>query len=243
MTISRFKFLTDVAENSPFTPQYAEDILVRIAHHSAAIEGNTLTVSDTITLLIDDLTPSAGRPMKDLYEVANHREALATVITHAFGTDKLSTGFIRLVHQELLDHIMEDRGKWKSTGNAILGAKIDTAPPEKVPWLMEQWAENASWQADNIQPEYFARAVADAHADFEQIHPFADGNGRTGRMLLMWQSLRATGIPIIIEVEQRERYIKALRDNDRDDLAALVAQQWAVERDRAASFGVQIGES
>ena len=82
---------------------------MRIAHHSSAIEGNSLTVPDAITLLVDELIPSGGKPLRELYEVANHREALARIITHAESDERLTGTFIRQLQADLLDHIRDDR--------------------------------------------------------------------------------------------------------------------------------------
>ena len=101
---------------------------------------------------------------------------------------------------------------------------------------MEQWAQNAQWQAENLKGSAAVEAIAGSHADFERIHPFADGNGRTGRMLLMWQTLKAFGLPVIIEVDSRPRYIAALTDDDRTALATLVGTCLLDERERAARF-------
>lgn len=236
MTISRERFLAAVEASQQFTPQYADDVLVRIAHHSAAIEGNTLTLADTISLLVDERIPTAGKPMRELYEVANHREALASTIGSAFSGTPLTSAFIRQLHGELMDHIHEDRGQWRKTQNAILGSGIETVAPAEVPWLMEQWAENASWQADNLRGRDALSAIADAHIAFEQIHPFADGNGRTARMLIMWQALRTLGTPLIIEVDQRSQYIDALKTENRNALTALFGQQYLRERERQKRF-------
>jgi len=232
MTLSRAQFFDIIERTEKFTPTYADDVLVRIAHHSSAIEGNTLTLADTVSLLIDERTPSAGKPLRELYEVANHREAFASAVQHAFSGEPLTTAFVRQIHGELMDHILEDKGKWKASENIILGAKHDTAPPSKVPWLMEQWVENASWQASNLTGPDVLLAIADAHIDFERIHPFADGNGRTGRMLIMWQALRALATPIIIEVGQRPSYIGALQEGDRVALTQLLTRQYLREQKR-----------
>jgi len=236
VTLSRAAFFAAVERAGYLSPAYAEDILVRIAHHSAAIEGNTLSVADAITLLVDERIPTSGKTMRELYEVANHRQAFASVVEHAFASEPLTSVFVRRLHSELMDHLLEDRGQWKGADNAIVGASTETAAPSRVPWLMEQWAENASWQAGNLRGAYALKAIAQAHVDFEQIHPFADGNGRTGRMLLMWQALRAFGLPIIVEVGQRATYIDALQRDDQNALTALLAQQLLLEQGRAGRF-------
>lgn len=236
MTLTRAAFFDQIAKTERLAPDYAEDLLVRIAHHSSAIEGNSLTVPDAITLLVDELIPSGGKPMRELYEVANHREALARVVTHAFSGEQLTGTFIRQLQADLLDHIRDDRGEWKTTQNAILGARTETAAPNEVPWLMDQWAENAQWQSENLAGASAISAIASAHADFERIHPFADGNGRTGRMLIMWQTLKTFGVPLVIEIDQRERYIAALYDDDRVALTDLLADRLLAERERVTRF-------
>ena len=233
MTLTRAEFFSVIDRAGHLGAAYAEDVLVRIAHHSDAIEGNTLTVSDTVTLLVDERIPTSGKTMRELYEVANHREAFASTVEHAFSGESLTTTFVRQVHAELMDHLHDDRGRWKTSQNAILGTTTETAAPSQVPWLMEQWTENASWQASNLHGGDAVRAIADAHIRLEQIHPFADGNGRTGRMLLMWQALRALGSPIIIEPDQRPTYLEALRLDDHDALTRLLAQQLLSEQQRA----------
>lgn len=238
MTLTRNAFFAQIAQAEHLTPEYAEDLLVRIAHHSSAIEGNSLTVPDAITLLVDELIPSGGKTMRELYEVANHREALARVVTHTASGQRLTGTFIRQLQADLLDHIRDDRGQWKTTQNAILGARTETADPGEVPWLMEQWAENSQWQAENLTGSEALSAIASAHAEFERIHPFADGNGRTGRMLIMWQTLKAFDLPIVIEIDQRENYIKALHDDDRVALTDLLADRLIDEQERATRFGV-----
>jgi Fic family protein len=168
MTLTRTAFFEQIPE--PFTDDYAEDLLVRVAHHSSAIEGNTLTVSDTITLLVDERIPTSGAPLRELYEVANHREAVARTAAHAFSGDRLTSTLIRQLQADLLDHISDDRGGWKTAQNAILGSTVETAEPTAVPHLMEQWAENAQWQAENLKGSAAITAIADAHAEFERVH-------------------------------------------------------------------------
>ena len=236
MTFTHAAFFAAVERAGSLSPAYAEDILVRIAHHSAAIEGNTLTVADAVTLLVDERIPTSGKTMRELYEVANHREAFASTVEHAFAGEPLTSVFVRRLHSELMDHLLEDRGQWKEADNAIVGARTETAAPSRVPWLMEQWVENASWQAGILRGANALQAIAQAHLDFERIHPFADGNGCTGRMLLMWQALRVFAIPIIIEVGQRTAYIDALQRDDQDALTALLAQQLLLEQSRAEQF-------
>lgn len=76
------------------------------------------------------------------------------------------------------------------------------------------------------------------HLRFERIHPFADGNGRTGRALMIWSCLHEGLIPIVIEKEQRGRYINALNRNDTKELTALALSIQEKESERMKIFSV-----
>lgn len=236
MTITRDEFSKLVLKTDILKPEYALDVLVRMAHHSSAIEGNTLTLSDTISILADDITPNSSKSMRELYEVANHREAFAVVLNKIYAKESIDTSFIKVVQANLMDHIREDGGKFKTTQNAILGADFTPTKPSDTPILMEQWVENFNFQLNSLNPEDFIDAMANQHIQFEKIHPFPDGNGRTGRMLLLFESVNKFGVPVIIKLDQREEYIDLLKDNDIDSLSNLFARNILEEQDRILRF-------
>ncbi|WP_239396067.1 Fic family protein, partial [Frankia sp. CiP3] len=175
MTWTRQEFLAEVARAGVLSPDYAEDVLVRLAHHSAALEGNTLTLADTITLLVDERVPVAGTPVRELYEVANHYEALARILQAVADDEPLTTDLVRDLHTALMDHLAHDRGQYKTSSNIVTGASWQPAPPARVPELMLQWADQAEWQTANLDNEALLEAIAGGHVAFERIHPFSDG--------------------------------------------------------------------
>ncbi|EFC81343.1 Fic family protein [Parafrankia sp. EUN1f] len=129
MTWTRPEFLADVARTGILSPEYAEDVLVRLAHHSTAIEGNTLTLADTITLLVDERVPVAGTPVRELYEVTNHYQALARLLTAVADGEPLTTDLVRDLHSALMDHLTHDRGQYKTSSNIVTGASWRPPPP------------------------------------------------------------------------------------------------------------------
>jgi Fic family protein len=235
VTWTRQEFLADVADTGVLSPGYAEDVLVRLAHHSAAIEGNTLTQADTITLLIDERVPVAGTPVRELYEVSNHYQALARILRAVADGEPLTSDLVRDLHAALMDHLAHDRGRYRTSSNIVTGASWQPAPPERVPELMLQWADQAEWQTANLDNETLLEAIASGHIAFERIHPFSDGNGRTGRAIIAYQTIRRFGFPAIVQVTRRPGYIAMLNTQDTPALTRLLAVSLADEAGRAAA--------
>jgi Fic family protein len=97
---------------------------------------------------------------------------------------------------------------------------------------MRQWADQAESQTANLDNEPLLEAIAGAHIAFEHIHPFSDGNGRTGRAIIAYQTIRRFGFPAIIQIAQRPAYISMLDAKDTPTLTQLVAAALAAETDR-----------
>ncbi len=232
MTWARERFLIEAARTGLFSPDYAEDVLVRLAHHSSAIEGNTITLGETVTLLVDELSPP-GRSIREVYEVANHREGLVVALRAITDDEPLTEQLVREMHASLMDHLVADRGEYKSSGNAIVGATFTPTPPERVPEAMRQWAEQASWQTRSLDGAPLLEAIAGNHILLERIHPFSDGNGRTGRIVVAYQTIVRFGAPAIITADMRAEYLRLLADEDAAGLATLLARLLADELERA----------
>ncbi|WP_250285378.1 MULTISPECIES: Fic family protein [unclassified Frankia] len=235
MTWTRQEFLAEVARAEVLSPEYAEDVLVRLAHHSAAIEGNTLTLADTITLLVDERVPVAGTPVRELYEAANHYQALARILRAVADDEPLTTGLVLDLHAALMDHLAHDHGRYKTSSNIVTGASWRPAPPSRVRELTLQWADQAEWQTVNLDNEALLEAIAGAHIAFERIHPFSDGNGRVGRAIIAYQTIRRFGFPAIVQVTQRPAYIAMLDTQDTPALTRLLAVSLADEANRRAA--------
>jgi Fic family protein len=235
VTWTRQEFLVEVTNTGVLSPEYAEDVLVRLAHHSAAIEGNTLTLADTITLLVDERVPVAGTPVRELYEVTNHYQALARILSAVAEGEPLTTSLVRDLHAALMDHLTHERGQYKTSSNIVTGASWQPAPPARVPELLLQWVDQAEWQTANLDDEALLEAIAGAHIAFERIHPFSDGNGRTGRTIIAYQTIRRFGFPAIVQVTQRPAYITMLDAQDTPGLTRLLAVALAEEATRRAA--------
>lgn len=219
-----------------FSEAYRDDVLVRMAYHNSAIEGNTITLPETVSILLDGTTPG-NKSIREFYEIENHREAFQYILNLYGHAEKLTVPMIKDMHSLLLDRLQHDRGNFKKNQNAIVGAEFKTASPEQTPMLMEQWVENTNYQlshADSFEDKL--HILAESHIVFERIHPFSDGNGRTGRLVLMYQSLMEFGVPIVMINNNRAIYIQALANQDIEALSSMFHESIRYEKERIEQF-------
>ena len=216
--------------------EYIDDLLVRIAYHSSAIEGNTISLADTVTILLHETIP--GKVSKrEFYEIENHKQALEYVIYQLENNESLSLNIVRGIHTQLMDHLNFDRGMWKTHDNAIVGADFNTASAHDVPYLMKQWIDNLNYRLHQSKTdEEKIKHILEMHIDFERIHPFSDGNGRTGRLLIIYSLLEHDISPIIIPVDLKPDYIRFLANKDSEGLYNLLYPIALEESKRRKAF-------
>ena len=218
-------------EKLPF--EYMEDILVRMAHHSTAIEGNTLTQAETISILIHNFIPR-DMSEREYYEVKNYRKAFNTLLE---ADRKTTTELIKKYNKYIMENLHDLNGKFKTTQNLILGAEFEPTKPYLVPFEIEDWCNNLSYRLDNAKTnEEKVEIIMDQHIKFEKIHPFNDGNGRIGRLLIIHSCLKEGLEPIIIPKEEKGKYINLLASENLKELTKWALQLQEKERDRIEKF-------
>ncbi len=216
------------------TDEYLQDLMVRMAHHSTAIEGNSLTQGETKSVLIDEYIP---RPMdlRELNEVLNYKALLPYLLEHQ--KEEITLSGIKDINEIIMNNIDSRGGQFKVIANAIIGADFTPTPPYMVPEELKKWVDDLSWRLENsADDDGKIFSIMDQHLRFECIHPFADGNGRTGRALIIWSCLHEGLIPIIIEKEQKKAYINALNRSDAKGLFSLAKEIQEKEKERMALF-------
>ena len=217
-------------EKLPF--EYMEDMLVRMAHHSTAIEGNTLTQAETISILIHNFIPR-DMSEREYYEVKNYRKAFNTLLE---ADRKITTELIKKYNKYIMENLHDLNGKFKTTQNLILGAEFEPTKPYLVPFEIENWCNNLSYRLDNAKTnEEKVEIIMDQHIKFEKIHPFNDGNGRTGRLLIIHSCLKEDLEPIIPK-EEKGKYINLLASENLKELTKWALQLQEKERDRIEKF-------
>ena len=216
-----------------FPFEYMEDILVRMAHHSTAIEGNTLTQAETISILIHNFIPR-DMSEREYYEVKNYRKAFNKLLE---ADRKITTELIKKYNKYIMENLHDLNGKFKTTQNLILGAEFEPTKPYLVPFEIEDWCNNLSYRLDNAKTnEEKVEIIMDQHIKFEKIHPFNDGNGRTGRLLIIHSCLKEDLEPIIIPKEEKGKYINLLASENLKELTKWALQLQEKERDRIEKF-------
>lgn len=181
---------------------------VRFTYHSNALEGNTLTQSETELVLTTGITVG-GKTLQEHLEVIGHRDAIAYIETLGQQTTPISEWEIRQIHSLILRTIApEEAGNYRTLDVQAAGTGY-IYPPHY--FLSDLMADFIVWLnsevVETLHPVLYA---AQAHYRFVSIHPFRDGNGRVGRLLMNLLLLRA-GYPIvIISTQNRQQYIEGL---------------------------------
>jgi len=217
---------------------YLDDILVRLAHHSAGIEGNTISLPATVSIILNGTLPiSSGATVREFYEIENHKQAFSNMLDHLENNDTLSVSIIKEIHADLTDRLQYDKGQFKKNENLIIGAEFQTASPSETPFLVQQLVDNLDYRLENATTEEEKlESVLDTHIQFERIHPFSDGNGRTGRMLMNYSLLQEGFPPLIIEKETKATYVELLAKQDVSGFLSFAQEILAKEKKRMQSF-------
>lgn len=207
------------------TDEYIRDLLVRMAHHSTAIEGNTLTLDENISILIKYYIPKE-MPEKSYNEVRNYRELFPILLDLLDKKEKeIKVEEIKDYNKIIMANLSDDAGQYKKVANIILGAEFEPIKPYQVPYVMQEWCDNYNFRIKNAKTdEEKVEIILDQHIKFERIHPFGDGNGRTGRLLIIDSCLRENLVPIIIPKEDKTKYIEFLANEDSKNFT-----KWALE--------------
>lgn len=180
----------------------AQEFVVEYTYNSNAIEGNTLTLRET-DLVLRGLT-IGEKPLKDHLEVVGHKEAFDFVRELVREKRPLTETVIKQIHSLVLTDKKDDRGVYRRIPVYIAGAK--TAPVQ--PYLIAPKTEQLLTAYQNDK-EHIVSRLARLHLEFESIHPFIDGNGRTGRLLVNLELMKAGFPPIDIKFTDRKAYYNA----------------------------------
>lgn len=179
-----------------------EEFTVEYTYNSNAIEGNTLTLRET-DLVLRGLTIDR-KPLKDHMEAVGHKEAFDYICELVQEKSLLSEKVIKQVHFLVLADKRQDRGVYRRVPVRILGAQHEPVQPYLIQPKMEELL--LEYGADQ---SHIVTKLARFHIEFERIHPFIDGNGRTGRLLVNLELMKAGYPPIDIKFKDRLAYYQA----------------------------------
>ncbi len=192
---------------------------ISITHHSNAIEGISLSYGETKTLLETGKT-AHNKPIDEQLIILGFAEAYDVIIREANDKSKtLNSSFIKDLHYLIFSNaqrispqlIRKPIGAYRTDEARIVGAEIELTLPHKI----SQEIKNLLYRFPSNQ--LTLEQIAEFHALYERIHPFADGNGRTGRLLMSFQCIQNNLIPPLIENENRSKYLECLNAYQNDN--------------------------
>jgi len=181
-------------------PDIRDQFILKLTYHSNSIEGSTLTEPDTAAILFNN----AALPNKSLaeqLEAKNHQTALNYLFNHIAKKEKINEALVLKLHSILMNGVRLDAGVYRSHGVRITGVNLPTANYMSVPKLISEVIARITPKTKDI-----IALSAGVHSNFEHIHPFGDGNGRVGRLLMNAMLLNANFAPAIIRQEQKQLY-------------------------------------
>lgn len=213
-------------KNSKALAEIAIAEIPEMVYNSNAIENSTLTLEDTEKILLDNIVPK-NSDAREVYEAKNLARVTEILLSEKY--KELNTQLILELHKILLSNIKDDcagrfrkEDEWVRVGNHV------GANPKFVQKLMQELLEKY-----NNNKEFFLDNIAHFHAEFETIHPFCDGNGRIGRVLINQQLLKLGFPPIIIQNKNKRKeyypifasYQKSAKHEKFTELFALLLQE------------------
>lgn len=197
-----------------------EEFLVEFTYNSNAIEGNTLTLRET-DMVLRGLTIDQ-KSFKEHMEVIGHKEAFDYVRQLVSENAPISEKIIKDIHYFVLADKRDDRGVYRRVPVRIMGAAHEPVQPYLIIPKMEELLERYKSSEEDIVTK-----MARFHIEFEGIHPFIDGNGRTGRLLVNLELMKAGFPPIDIKFTDRLKYYQAFDEYYVSDNISAMADMFA----------------
>lgn len=204
-----------------------------LAYNSNKIEGSTLNEEQTASLFDTGMLPVSDDyyRAKDVEETNGHFLMFNKMIDTL--DEPLSEKLIKEFHYELKSGVFEDRangyaiGDYKKRPNMV--GMYETALPREVP---EKMRELLAWYHEI--PIKTLAVMAEFHARYEALHPFQDGNGRTGRLILFRECLKADLTPVVIEDKYRTKYIEGLKEYRKTGKTEILQNLFTEEQEKYA---------
>lgn len=201
--------LSIIERNSMFST-----LRVEITHHSNKIEGTTLSYGETKKLLEDGIT-APNKPLSDHLVILGFANAYDEIVRSSYSTSKITSSFIKDIHTLIFnealrvcpDKVERPIGAYRQDFRTIKGVDIELSSPV----MIHQDLENLLFRESPKSID----EIAKFHIEFERIHPFADGNGRVGRLLMTRQFIQNDLIPPLIRDTFRANYLESMNDESK----------------------------
>ncbi|MEG2457413.1 MAG: Fic family protein [Bacilli bacterium] len=222
--LNKIKIINELKEKTktlrPFSmgelDRLREEFAIEYTYDSNAIEGSTLTLEETALILKENIT-IAEKPLNFHLSAIGHKDAYYYIEELIKENIQLSENEILNIHSLVLIDRPEDKGKYRNIPVRILNTEAEVTQPYLIKTKME---ELINWY-NNCDLEQIEK-IAMFHLKFETIHPFIDGNGRTGRLVLNFELMKNGYVPINIKYKDRRRYYDAFKAFNKNEDSSLM---------------------
>lgn len=199
-----------------------DQFVIENTYNSNAIEGNTMTLRET-ALILQEGVAIGGKSVKEHLEIVGHKDAMEYVYSLVESQRQLTEFTIKEIHSLVLMNDPDNRGVYRKVA---VGVGSHRPPdPVSIPQEMERLVAEYPGRAASAHP---IEATAWLHLKFENVHPFVNGNGRTGRLLLNFELMKAGLLPIDVKFSDRAAYYQCFGEfdgkGDIGPMARLVAK-------------------
>ena len=210
---------------------YFENFITRSIKSSNAIEGNALSYAETYSIVfVDNDLPLQNVKPRELYEAINLKYATSYSLNNL---DKFNTSIIIEIAKNINKNINDISG-FRTTKVFIKGANFVPPDPVYVPSKMSELI----YEYNNSNDMDIIAKIAKFHIDFEHLHPFQDGNGKAGRVLINHLLLQNNEVPIVIPEERRTEYFNLLQNYDIDGFVKMIKELQKDEVEKMEEYGV-----
>ncbi len=188
-----------------------KNFIIEFAYNTASIEGNTIKLEEARKLLDEGITPK-NRTLREVYDLQNTEKVFLSLLEKR---QELNHQFIIDIHKRLVENI-DVRTGYRTSDVRVIRANFKATP---APYVKTDMDLLLKWYEQNKKILHPLVLATICHHKFEKIHPFMDGNGRTGRMLFDTVLINNNYPPIIVHKKKRDKYLQALRTADPSDLS------------------------
>lgn len=189
------------------SPDIKDNFILKLTYHTNKIEGSTLSEAETASIIFDNISISNKTIIEQL-EAKNHQAAIIYMFNFISQRKRIDENFILKLHSILMNGIITNAGLYRNHNVRIVGSNLPTANYISIPNLMSKLILEINSKEKNI-----VSLSSRIHSNFEQIHPFSDGNGRIGRIILSAMLLKKNYPPAIIKQEEKQYYYTYLNNS------------------------------
>lgn len=219
----KVKYLKTSSHDIIAKEEVLNSLILNLTYHTNTIEGSTMTLDDTKNVLFNNKVLS-NRTQIEQVEAINHKVALLWILDKLGKKNfEINKDLVKGLHLRLMNGIITDAGLYRNHSVRIMGTHVAVANFLRIPELMEELMNSLQNPSKDL-----ISIISTTHSAFEKIHPFSDGNGRVGRLLMLAQSLQKGFVPPIVIKERKYAYYKYLElaqiHNNTIPLQIFVAQ-------------------